>query len=142
MVHALRECWRVLQPGGVLLDLRPVTSASPIERIASVGPVRIGAIDGSPGLADDRASEAAMSRVFRERLFRPVSRERFDLHTYWRDEDALIDHLKRPSRRRRVPASGELAGLRLTARRIAGSGFRTRERMQLGVHRRSGDLCA
>ena len=138
MVHALRECWRVLEPGGVLLDLRPVTSSSPIERIGSPSSVSIGAIDGSPGVDDDRASEAAMARVLRERLFRPVTRECFDLHTYWRDVDELIDHLRRPGRRRRAPAPCELAGLRRSARRIPGTGFRTRERMQLGVHRRSG----
>ena len=65
MVDALRECWRVLAPGGLLLDLRPIASTSPVEQIGpgGVGLARIGEIDGSPGLCDDRASDEALRRA-------------------------------------------------------------------------------
>jgi hypothetical protein len=31
MVHALRESWRVLVPGGSLIDLRPLSASSPVQ---------------------------------------------------------------------------------------------------------------
>ena len=33
MVHALREAWRVLVPGGCLIDLRPLAKDPPLEVI-------------------------------------------------------------------------------------------------------------
>jgi hypothetical protein len=68
MVHALHEAQRVLQPNGILFDLRP----APIHRRVSIrsnaGVQEIGAM--REDLADDYHANRAVKQVLRDGLFK------------------------------------------------------------------------
>jgi SAM-dependent methyltransferase len=76
MVHALEEAWRVVKPGGLLLDLRP----APVHRRVGIE------VDGSfhqvavmrERLDDDFAADRAVREVLARGLFRRLSRSQFD----------------------------------------------------------------
>jgi hypothetical protein len=79
MVDALREIHRVLVPGGILIDARPDSRVPAYaERQKPRGSERFGLVRTSRAeLASDGASDAAISRVVREGLFKPERRGRF-----------------------------------------------------------------
>ncbi len=127
MVDALRECWRVLEPRGVLLDLRPVFAAKSVERVGRGEVRRIGTIDGAPRPSDTDASNAALQRVVDEGRFVHRQTLHFDLHSYWRTLDELNHYLTRSGRTLRLDTQDRGSPARV----------RARERMQLSVYIRS-----
>jgi len=79
MVHALWEIWRVLTPGGMLLDVRPLAGNWPIEVVTGGQHLAAGQVDHKPeGYVDDRAANDALARARREGWF-------------IRDREALFD---------------------------------------------------
>jgi ubiquinone/menaquinone biosynthesis C-methylase UbiE len=44
MVHALRETWRVLTPGGLLLDMRPRPQSCAIELVCGTDATVVGTV--------------------------------------------------------------------------------------------------
>jgi hypothetical protein len=82
MVHALEQIWKALRPGGLLIDVRPVSARWPMEILASGRVLRAGRIDDSPSAVDDRAANAAMRASVR-RFFRPVARAAFPFDYVW-----------------------------------------------------------
>lgn len=76
MVHALHEAHRVLQPNGILIDLRP----APVHRhigILSNGAYReLGVM--REDLSDDWAANRAVGHVIGAGLFKPGWRSRFE----------------------------------------------------------------
>jgi hypothetical protein len=79
MVHALHEVHRVLAPRGVLIDARPDSRVlAYVERRSPRGFRTFGAVrTNSVELANDRASDLAISNVVGEGLFRRRRRGRF-----------------------------------------------------------------
>jgi len=79
MVHALREVHRVLAHGGILVDARPDSRVfAYAERRKARGFQRFGLVSTSRlEHANDRASDRAIARVVRERLFKRGRRGRF-----------------------------------------------------------------
>ena len=100
MVHALREAHRVLKPAGVLVDARPDSRVlAYAEHENEHGFSRFGTVrTNTTELANDRASDHAVTLVVRGGLFRRSRRGRFwhrvpfaslaDLRQY------LSDHLR------------------------------------------------
>jgi hypothetical protein len=134
MVDVLRECSRVLRPGGTLLDLRPLASPRRIERIDGEGTTRIGELDGSPGLTQDVAADAAISQMHAAGTFLRGQRRRLDLWTYWRPMPFFAHLSAGYSTRERKVTTAELGALRLaggSARQI-----RVHQPMQLGAYER------
>jgi len=79
MVHALAEIHRVLAPGGTLVDARPDSRVPAYaERQKPRGFQRFGVVKTSRlELANDRASDLAITRVVRDRLFKRRRSGRF-----------------------------------------------------------------
>jgi hypothetical protein len=79
MVDALHEVHRVLAPGGVLIDARPdsrvpaYVERRSARRFQKFGVVRTNRVE----LGNDRASDRAIARVVRQRLFRRKRQGRF-----------------------------------------------------------------
>ena len=133
MVDALRETCRVLADGGALLDLRPIASPSPIEIVTCEGVTRAGEIDGSPGLADDVASDRALLQVREEGAIHPLREERFIVQFYWDSLDGMVDHVASYWKRRHVsPSESDLEPARC-ALRAAGPEARVRSSKQCSL---------
>jgi hypothetical protein len=64
MVHALEEIRRVLAPGGILIDIRPLADRWPVEVISSRGFKEAGRVDDLPAQLDaDVSSDEAMKEA-------------------------------------------------------------------------------
>ena len=68
MVHALHEAQRVLQPNGILFDLRPAPVHRRVGILSDTGIHEIGAM--REDLTDDYAANRAVKQVLREGLLR------------------------------------------------------------------------
>jgi hypothetical protein len=83
MVHALEETKRVLKPGGMLLDLRPVASYWPLEVFVDGEAKIAGRIDDSADALDDDKANEAINTVVSNKLFRQIIADSFEYHYYW-----------------------------------------------------------
>jgi len=83
MVHALKELWRVLVPGGFLIDLCPFTARPPLDIIAGDAVLAAGSLDDTEGFPDDLAANDAIKRVTADGWFARERSDSFDLYTYW-----------------------------------------------------------
>ena len=61
MVHALREAWRVLKPGGVLIDLRPAIQHRRVRVVRAGQTLPVGVMREK--FDDDHAANRAVARV-------------------------------------------------------------------------------
>jgi hypothetical protein len=84
MVHALEESRRVLQPDGILIDIRPLNGQWPIEVTSSRGVKETGLLDDFPEpLHSNRASNEAMKEVEARGWFRQEQEEFFPFFYSW-----------------------------------------------------------
>jgi hypothetical protein len=113
MVHALQEIWRVLVPGGILIDMRPLADQWPLE-VASLREVkRTGhVLDLPEQTKSDIDSNQAMQAVERRGWFVPERSELFQfvyswdtpsemeefVNDEWQDFIELDDQTKRATR--------------------------------------------
>jgi hypothetical protein len=74
MVHALEEAWRVLEPGGLLLDLRPAMMHRRVAIIGGRGRITLGMM--RERFDDDLVANQAVAAMLRQGLFRRTWRER------------------------------------------------------------------
>jgi hypothetical protein len=92
MVHALREIWRVLIPGGYLIDVRPRPTNWPLEVVALGQVMLVGKVDNAPFVPDDSAAEKAMTQTVREGLFSVEHQATFDCASYWDTLDDMLTY--------------------------------------------------
>ncbi len=84
MVHALEEARRVLAPGGVLIDLRPLTDNWPVEIASGQEGHEAGRLTDLPaGRGDDQAANLAIEEASRRGWFLRQEQETFPLFYYW-----------------------------------------------------------
>jgi hypothetical protein len=136
MVHALQEVWRVLVHRGSLIDLRPLAINLPIEVVAGGEVLSSGVIDGSPGVPDDVASEAALRQVISDGYFVCEHMESFECALYW---DTIEEMWADAGnwRRWKLPAESTLVEVRqLMARTTGEARVRVRHRMVITRYRR------
>jgi len=94
MVHALKQIWRTLKPGGLLLDLRPYSANCPVEVVAGDRMEVAGRIDDSAGLPDDEAASAAIGRAAHEGWFRLEQSGSFDFMWGWDDLEEMCSYVE------------------------------------------------
>jgi hypothetical protein len=84
MVHALEQIKRTLVPRGLLIDLRPLLGAWPVEVAWGNRYREVGHLRGLPeGLSDDEAAEHAMEEAARQGWFSLEEGEHFSLFYSW-----------------------------------------------------------
>jgi SAM-dependent methyltransferase len=84
MVHALEEIRRVLVPGGILIDLRPITEQWHVEVCSARERRETGHVTGMPvGLEDDEAANRSMKEAEAEEWFGRESETFFPIHYVW-----------------------------------------------------------
>src|SRR5574341_56289 len=133
MVHALKDIWRVLAPDSLLLDLRPLSGAWPVEVVSAGGVTVTGHVDESADVADDRAADAALATVAQAGLF---ARERdggFDFRWYWDSLDEAQAYIAEKWTEARV--SEELLAKTRRQMARAGEGARVRASAQVVISR-------
>lgn len=90
MVHALREAHRVLEPLGLLLDLRPHYGPSRLQLPAGGGWRTVGPATLPRPDEDLIASDRAVAAVVESGLFRRRQQEVFLLYRYFQDVEELV----------------------------------------------------
>jgi hypothetical protein len=83
MVHALEESWRVLAPGGALIDIRPYSNNPAIEILSGQTVTLAGQMDDSLGLPIDLAADDAIQKLVAQGTFLKRYEARFPLAFYW-----------------------------------------------------------
>lgn len=83
MVHALEECWRVLTPGGYLVDTRPLSGNMRLDVITDNQAEFAGLVDDSAWVVDDEETAQALETVIQRGLFKNEEESVFTFHDYW-----------------------------------------------------------
>ncbi len=94
MVHALEEIRRILIPGGVMIDLRPLADRWPVEVISDRTHHELGRLTDLPaGLADDEAANNAIKESARRGWFVLESELNFPFFYYWDTPEEMQEHI-------------------------------------------------
>jgi hypothetical protein len=119
MVDALQEIRRLLVPGGIMLDLRPISEQNLVEIVTASGDaVPFGKIDAYGAVEEDLAADDAIEYALGQRLFIRESGVTFDFESYW-DTAGELNAFARCSRRLR---DAKLAADKIEERRRELSG--------------------
>jgi hypothetical protein len=135
MVHALHEIWRVLVPGGILLDLRPISASWPVEVVAGERVIRVGALDDSLAMSDDLAANRAVEQVVDEGRFSHERQGTFTYDWYWDSLDELREHVEERWHPIALPDTVYAQGQRVAAR-VERASFRVRVHMIIGRYQK------
>ncbi len=108
MVHALKSAWRVLQPGGLVVDIRSTSDPALVLCETPAGRVVVGRLRGTR--RKTRAATVRLKRVVREGFFRLSRTKRFRFWHYASSLTMLRAYLGREWADARIDAE--------TARRI------------------------
>jgi hypothetical protein len=95
MVHALHEIERVLAPGALLIDLRPLLERWPAEVASSGGYEEAGrSTDLQEPLADDAAANSAMQAFAASGGFIREQQDTFPLFYYWDTPKEMREYIE------------------------------------------------
>ncbi len=84
MVHALKEIHRVLVPGGLLIDLRPMLDEWPVEVVSLREVRKTGRMADDPsGVADDEATNQSIAYAKAQQWFKREAEEFFVYAYSW-----------------------------------------------------------
>jgi hypothetical protein len=135
MVHALHEIRRVLNPGDILIDLRPLLDRWPVELVWSSGQRQVGrAIDLPEALGDDEAANEAMDGIVGSGLFAREQQDAFPIFYYW-DTPSEMESYIAENWSDVISAEDEMWGALKSAWASANADARVRMRMKLLITR-------
>jgi hypothetical protein len=146
MVDALRETWRVLVPGGVLLDWRPLHQKWTLEVLSGRQARVAGLMDDSPKLMDDLAADQTVAQVIGEGWFARERRHSFDYAWYWDSLSQMKRHLEEPAEGEwhppvRLPQAVSEQAQRLGEGCSEGPRVRVRFKMRMSRYRKRAIVC-
>lgn len=138
MVYALREIWRVLTPGGSLIDLRPLAGNSLLEVVTSEGVRLAGRINDTLDIPDDRAANEALAHVVGAGWFARQRKVNFNYAVYCDTPDEVRTYLE--TKRRSLFLSGAVLdrARQLLAGSSEGAKMRVRFKMVIGRYQKLG----
>jgi len=93
MVHALREACRVLRPGGLLIDLRPIVSHPPVDVLGGDQAAPAGRLDDSSDSADAAACEKALRQALEQGWLQPHETDDFTYSMYWDTPEQMLEYV-------------------------------------------------
>ena len=137
MVHALKDIWRVLARGGLLLDLRPRSMSLPVEVLGAEQVARAGHLEVSAeSYADDRAADAALAAIKRDALFTRERRGAFSFFWYWDTPAEMKAYVEEKWTDTRLTEDVLAEAQRLAAKAGGHAKVRTRSRVHISRWRR------
>ena len=83
MVDALEEAYRVMVPGGILVDLRPISARYRLEVVTDAATTAVADVEAYGVQDDDDAADAAVEHVVSRGRLLPGGRVQFDFEFYW-----------------------------------------------------------
>src|SRR5258705_846117 len=98
MVDALREASRVVIPGGLILDLRPMSGNYPLEFFIQDAVIPAGEVSGFGGADSDRVCDIAVDHALQSGWFTRGGSSRFDFEMHFDTAEELRAEVE--SRRR------------------------------------------
>jgi len=93
MVHALRETCRVLRPGGLLIDLRPIVSHPPVDVLGGDQAILAGRLDDSSDSADAIACDRTLRLAVEQRWLQRLAMEAFSYSMYWDTPEQMLEYV-------------------------------------------------
>ena len=136
MVHALAEVWRILRPGGHLIDLRPIASESPVEVVTGAGTSLAGWLDTTPKVPSDKASDKAIIEAIKHGWFTEESATTFQYAYYWETVKEMHTFLEENWNSAVLPDSVQTEADRLAYRLPGPVQIRVQRTMHLARYRK------
>jgi hypothetical protein len=139
MVDALQEACRVLVPGGVVVDLRPISARYGLEVVTGAAATAVAEIEAYGAQDDDYAANAAVEHAVSTGWLLPGGGVQFDFEFYW---DTVVEMKAFAETSRRIRRAGldyaELEEQRRGLSRAAepAARFRCHRPMILNVYRK------
>ena len=83
MVHALNETWRVLKPGGRMIDTRPQAANWPVEVFDGDKSMIAGRVDDTDHKIQDKITDEAVEEAVRRGWFQMEKKDLFEFAYDW-----------------------------------------------------------
>ena len=103
MVDALQEACRVVVPGGIVVDLRPVSARYRLEVVTDAVARDVAEIEPYEAQDDDHAADAAVEHAVSSGWLLPGGRVQFDFEFYW---DTVVEMKAFAEKSRRIWQAG------------------------------------